>query len=114
MLLSEAWGPLQFQEQRSRSEKGLLGALRGGFRGILGAALGIQIVILGMRNSIHGMASRDLINTETTILGATPGMIPQTDGNPHQRLSFAIVCAERFFSNWGGPRASDSLSAHTP
>ena len=37
---SEAWGPPQFQEKRSRSERAILGAL-GEFRGILGAALGI-------------------------------------------------------------------------
>ena len=48
-LLSEAWGPPQFQEKHSLGEKAILGAL-GEFRGILGAALGI-------RNSILGMAS---------------------------------------------------------
>ena len=36
------------QEKRSRSEKAILGAL-GEFRGILGAALGIQKLTLGMR-----------------------------------------------------------------
>ena len=36
-----AWGPPQFQEKRSRSEKAILGAL-GAFRGILGATLGIR------------------------------------------------------------------------
>ena len=35
---SEAWEPPQFQEERSRSEKAILGAL-GEFRSILGAAL---------------------------------------------------------------------------
>ena len=34
---SEAWGPPQFQEKRSRSEKAILGAL-GEFRDMLGAA----------------------------------------------------------------------------
>ena len=73
---SEAWGPPQFQEERSLSEKGILGAL-GELRGILGAALGIQ-------NSILGMASHDLSNTKATILGATPGAIPGIDGNPRE------------------------------
>ena len=103
---SESWGPSRFQEKRSWSEKAILGAL-GEFRGILGAALGIQKVILGMRNSILGMASHDLINTKTTILGATPGAIPGIDGNPHERFSFAPTFVERFFKNWGGPRAPD-------
>ena len=44
--ISEAWGPPQFQEKRFRSEKAILGAL-GEFRGILGAALGIQKLTLG-------------------------------------------------------------------
>ena len=84
MLCSEAWGPPQFQEKRSWSEKAILGAL-GEFRGILGAALGIRNSILGIRNSILGMASHDLSNTKTRILGATPGAIPRIDGNPHER-----------------------------
>ena len=79
---SEAWGPPQFQEKRSRSEKAILGAL-GAFRGILGAALGVQKIILGMRNPILGMASHNLSNSKTTILGATPGAISGIDGNPH-------------------------------
>ena len=80
---SATWGPPQFQEKRSRSEKAILGAL-GEFRGILGAALGAQKTILGMRNPILGMASRDLSNAKTTILGATPGAILRIDGNPHE------------------------------
>ena len=81
---SEAWGPPQFQEKRSRSEKAILGAL-GEFWGILGAALEIPKLILGMQNSILGMASHDLSNTKITILGATPGAIPGIDGHPHQK-----------------------------
>ena len=54
--LSEAWGSPQFQETRSRSEKAILGAL-GEFRGILGAALGVQKIIHGMRNSNLGMGT---------------------------------------------------------
>ena len=92
---SEAWGPLQFQEKHSRSEKAILGAL-GAFQGILGAALGIQKVTLGMRNSILGMASHDLSNTKARILRATPGAIPGIDGNPHERFSFAPLFSERF------------------
>ena len=41
-----------------------------------------------MRNSILGMASRDLSNTETAILGAAPGGISD-DGDPHERFSLA-------------------------
>ena len=105
--LSEALGPPQFQEKRSRSEKAILRAL-GAFRGILGAALGVQKIILGMRNPILGMASHDLCNAKTTILGATPGGIPGIDGNPHGKLSFAHAFSERFFKSWGGPRAPDN------
>ena len=57
---SEAQGPPQFQEKRSRSDKAILGAL-GAFRGILGAALGVQNIVLGMRNPILGMASHVLL-----------------------------------------------------
>ena len=76
---SEAWGPPQFQEKRSWSERAILGAL-GQFRGILGASLGVQKIILGVRNSILGMASHDLSNTKTTILGAAPGAILGIEG----------------------------------
>ena len=103
---SEAWGPPQFQEKRSRSERAILGAL-GEFRGILGAALGIGNSILGIRNSILGMASHDLINTKPTILGATLGAIPGIAADPPERFSFAPAFSERFFKNWGGPRAPD-------
>ena len=96
----------QFQEKRSRSEKAILGAL-GEFRGILGAALGIGNSILGIRNSILGMASHDLSNTKPTILGATLGAIPGIAANPPERFSFAPAFSERFFKNWGGPRAPE-------
>ena len=105
---SETWGPPQFQEKRSRSERAILGAL-GEFRGILGAALGIGNSILGIRNSILGMASHDLINTKPTILGATLGAIPGVAANPPERFSFAPAFSERFFKNWGGPRAPEIL-----
>ena len=61
--------------------------------------------ILGIRNSILGMASLDLINTKPTILGATLGAIPGIAANPPKRFSFAPAFSERFFKNWGGPRA---------
>ena len=102
---SEAWGPPQFQEKRSRSEKAILGAL-GAFRGILGATLGIRNSILGIQNSILGMASHDLSNTKTTILGATPGAVPGIDGNLHERFSFAPPILGAFFRELGwSPRA---------
>ena len=47
------------------------------------------------------MASHDLSNTKTKILGATPGAIPGIDGNPHERFSFAPAFSERFFSRVG-------------
>ena len=84
----------------------LIGAL-GEFRGILGAALGIGNSILGVRNSILGMASHDLINTKPAILGATLGAIPGIAANPPERFSFAPSFSERFFENWGGPRAQE-------
>ena len=110
---SEACGPPQFQEKRSQSDKAILGALRE-FRGILGATLAIQKVILGMRNSILRMASHDLSNTETTILGATLGAIPGIGGSDSRNwweakrnISFAPAFSERLFKNWGGPRAQE-------
>ena len=107
----QGWGPPQFQEKRSRRERAILGAL-GEFRGILGAALGIGNSILGIRNSILGMVSHDLTNTKPTILGATLGAIPGIAANPPERFSFAPAFSERFFKNWGGPRAPEKLTPH--
>ena len=53
------------------------------------------------------MASHDLINTKPTILGATLGAIPGIAANPPERVSFAPAFSERFFKNWGCPRAPD-------
>ena len=53
------------------------------------------------------MASHDLRDTKTTILGATPGANPGIDGNPHARFSLDPAFSERFFKNWGGPRAPE-------
>ena len=47
------------------------------------------------------MASHDLSNTKTIILGATSGAIPGTDGNPRERFSFAPAFSEHFFSRIG-------------
>ena len=93
-----------FRKKRSRS----LGAALGEFRGILGAALGIQI--LGIRDSILGMASHDLSNTKTTILRATPGAIPRIDGNPHGRLSLPLHSPSVFFQEMGGSHAQESTA----
>ena len=57
--------------------------------GILRAALGVQKILLGMRNPILGMASHDLCNAKTTILGAVLGAIPGIAANPPERSSFA-------------------------
>ena len=64
---------------------------------------GVQKIILGMRNPILGMASHDLCNAKTTILGETPGAIPGIDGNQNDRFSFAHAFSESFFKNCGGP-----------
>ena len=69
--------------------------------GILGAALGIQKLILGMRKSILRMPSHDLSNTKTTILGATPGAILGFDGHPHERFSFPPAFSGAFFQELG-------------
>ena len=57
------------------------------------------------------MASHDASNTKTTILGATPRAIPGIDGNPPEKCSFDPAFSERFFNNWGGPRAPESFVA---
>ena len=96
----------------SHTSPRLLGPLRQ-FWGVLGAALGIQKrkVIVRIRNSILGMASHNLSNTKTTVLGATPRVIPQMDGKPHKRFSFApCILGASFSINWGGPRAPEILS----
>ena len=82
----------------------------GAFRGVLGAALGVRKTILEMRNPILGLASHDLCNAETRILGATPGAIPAIYGNPRERFSFANAFSERLFKIWGGPRAPGSAT----
>ena len=100
---SEAWGPPQFQEKGSRSEKAILGAL-GEFRGILRAALGIRNSILGIRNSTLGMASHDLSSTKATILGATPGAIPGIE--PAWNIFICPCILGAFFRELGwSPRA---------
>ena len=99
-------GTTPISKKGSRSEKAILGAL-GEFRGILGVALGIGNSILGLRNSVLGMASHDLSNMKTTILGATLRTIPGIAANPPERFSFAPAFLERFFKNWGGPRAPE-------
>ena len=53
------------------------------------------------------MASHDLINTKATILGATLGAMPGIAANPPERFSFAPAFSERFFKNWGDPRAPE-------
>ena len=52
------------------------------------------------------MASHDLSNTKTAILGATPGAIPGIDGNPHERFSFAPSILGAWFQELGwSPRS---------
>ena len=47
------------------------------------------------------MASHDLCNVKTRIVGATPGAIPGIDGNPHERFSFAHAFSERLLFRVG-------------
>ena len=111
---SEAWGPPQFQEKRSRSEKAILGAL-GEFRGILGAALGIGNSILGIRNSILGMASHDLINTKPTILGATLGAIPANCRESTRNIFICPCILGAFFQELGwSPRTRLIATSNYP
>ena len=59
-------------------------------------------------NPISGKTLTErLEQCETT----TPGAIPGVDGNPHERFSFAPAFLERFFKNWGGPRASEQWNS---
>ena len=62
-----------------------------------------------MQNPSLGMASHDLCIAKITILGATPGAIPGTDGNPHERFSFAHAFSERFFSKIGVVRVRQNF-----
>ena len=82
----------------------------GEFRGILGETLGIQKLILGMRNSILILASHDLSSMKTTILGATPGTILGIDGHPHERFSFAPPFSELFSSIGVVPACENDLT----
>ena len=70
-------------------------------------SIGVQKIILGMRSLILGMPSRDLSNAKARILGATLGAIPGIAANPIERFSFVPAFSERFFKNWGGPRAPE-------
>ena len=63
--------------------------------------------ILGIRHHILEMATHNLSNTKATILGATPGAIPQIDRNPQERFSSAPAFSERVFKNWCGSPAPD-------
>ena len=57
---------------------------------------------------ILGMPNSNWTKTKTTILEATPGVIPGIDGNPHERFSFASAFSERSFKNSGGPCAQEN------
>ena len=52
------------------------------------------------------MASHDLSNTKTTVLGATLGVIPGIEGQTQMKDFHAF--SERYFKKWGGPRAPDA------
>ena len=88
--MSEAGDHPNFRKNALGVEKAILGA-QGEFRAILGATLGVQKLIIGMRNPILGMVSHDLSNAKTTILGATLGAIPGIAANPPERF-FSCPC----------------------
>ena len=82
-------GPPQFQEKCSWSERAPFSELSAEFQGILRAALGIQKLIFGIWNFTLGMASHDLSNTKTTILGEHTW-----------RFSFALAFSQIFLNLW--------------
>ena len=59
-------------------------------------------------------SSRDLCNTKTTIFGAAPGAIPGVGGNHMKDFHLPHAFSERFFKNWGGPRASELFQSSGP
>ena len=101
---SEAWGPPQFQEKHSRNEKAILGAL-GEFRGILGAAPGIQWFSeseiplsewhFHSRNDISRLEQYETRNSRSNSRSDS-----RIWREPHGRFSFAPTFSERFFKNW--------------
>ena len=95
---SEAWEPPQFQEKRSQSEEAILilGAL-GEFRGILGAALGVQKMISrNEKGPILGMVSRDF-GQETKHVKIGHVKIDRAHFRVHFREHWKISC-EHWFS----------------
>ena len=93
---SEVWGPPQFHEKRASSDKAILGAL-GVFQGILGAALGMQEVTLGTRNSIlriYGISQLEQYEKHNS--QSHSGSDSQIDENPHERFAFALAFSDQF------------------
>ena len=78
----------------------MLGALTE-FQDILGAALRIQKMILGIRNSRNGTSL--LEQWKATVLEATLGVIPHIDGNPHERFHVRLHSQSFFLRIWGAP-----------
>ena len=107
IVLSEAWEPPQFQEDRSWSGKAILGA-PGEFQGILGAALRVQKSILGMRNPILGMASHDLGNAKPQFSEQLLERFLEMVGTHMKDFHLPLHSRSFSFKNWGGPRAPDS------
>ena len=84
---SETWEPAQFWKKRSRSEKAILGATRNS--GVFSEQLS------------EWLSQPNLC--ENPILGATLGATLGIGWTPKFQPQFS----ERFFQNWGGPRAPD-------
>ena len=60
-----------------------------------------------MRNPILGMAAHDLCNAKTPEFSEQLPSNSQNCWEPTWKLSFAHAFSERYFKNWGGPRAPE-------
>ena len=94
-----------FRKKRPQSEKAILGAL-GEFRGILGAALGIQKVILGMQNfhSRNGISRLE----QPQLSEQLPEPILELMGTHMKDFHLTLHSRSVFFKNWGGPHAPEN------
>ena len=99
----------KFRKKRSRSEKATLGSL-GPFRVILGAALGVQELILGMRNAILAMASHDLCNAKPQFSEQLPERCPELMGTHMEDVHLPMHSRSVFFLLGWSPRARSCLA----
>ena len=108
-LNSEAWGPPQFQEKGSRSEKAIPGALVA-FRGILGS--NSRSSETNSRNekshSRNGVSRLQLCENHNSRSNSRSDS--QNSCEPTRKIFICFCISERFFKNWGGPRTPDELT----